>query len=261
MARTAPQARAPKDAALQLLKADHEEVKVLFDEFEDTDDPRERIVVADRLKGLLTVHATIEEELFYPALREALDDDDRRLLEEATVEHETARELIAKLESASPDDARYAALVKVLGEYVRHHVEEEEDEVFPRARAAKLDQASLAAALLERKEALMTELGLGDDDEEETEDDDDEFEDDDEFDEDDEDDEDELDDEDEDEDEDEDDADADDDEDAIEEQDEDDALEDEEEDEEDDEEEDEDEEDDGEDEQEERRTARRGSGR
>ena len=185
MARPAPNARAAKDAALQLLKADHEEVKVLFDEFEDTDDPRERIVVADRLRGLLTVHATIEEELFYPALREALDDDDRRLLEEAAVEHETARELIAKLEAASPDDVRYAALVKVLGEYVRHHVDEEEDEVFPRARAAKLDQPGLAAALLERKQALMAQLGLGDDDEdedEEADEDDEDFEDDDEFD-------------------------------------------------------------------------------
>jgi hemerythrin superfamily protein len=250
MARTAPQARATKDAALQLLRADHEEVKVLFDEFEDTDDPRERIVVADRLRGLLTVHATIEEELFYPALREALDDDNQRLLAEATVEHETARELIAKLESASPDDARYAALVKVLGEYVRHHVEEEEDEVFPRARAAKLDQASLAAAMLERKQALMTELGLGDDEEEEVADDEefDEDEDDEEFDADEDDDEDDDEDEDEDEDE-----------DGIEEQDEEDALDDEAEDDE-DADEDEDEEDEAEDE-EQRRPARRSSGR
>lgn len=175
MARTAPQARAPKDVALQLLKADHEEVKVLFDEFEDTDEPRERIVVANRLRGLLTVHATIEEELFYPALREALDDDDAQLLEEAAVEHETARELIAKLEAASPDDVRYPALVKVLGEYVRHHVDEEENEIFPRAKAARLDQAALGAALLARKQELMAELGLGDEDEDEEDEDDDDL--------------------------------------------------------------------------------------
>jgi hypothetical protein len=164
MARPAPLARATPDAALQFLKADHEEVKVLFDEFEDTDEPRDREIVARRLRGLLTVHARIEEELFYPALLEAFDDEDRPLLEEAAVEHETAREMIAKLETGDVDVGRYAALVKVLGEYVRHHVDEEEDELFPRARAAKLDQASLAAALLERKQALMAELGLDDDD-------------------------------------------------------------------------------------------------
>jgi hemerythrin superfamily protein len=180
MARPAPLARATQDAALQLLKADHEEVKVLFDEFEDTDEPRERDVVARRLRGLLTVHARIEEELFYPALRETLDDDDQALLEEAAVEHETAREMIAKLETGDVDVGRYAALVKVLGEYVRHHVDEEEDELFPRARAAKLDQASLAAAMLERKQALMTELGLEDDEEEDedVDEDDEDFEDD-----------------------------------------------------------------------------------
>jgi hypothetical protein len=218
MARTAPQARAPKDAALQLLKADHEEVKVLFDEFEDTDEPLEREIVANRLKGLLTVHATIEEELFYPALREALDDDDQQLLEEAAVEHETTRDLIAKLDGGSPQDTRYAAVVRVLGAYVRHHVEEEEDEVFPRARAARLDQVSLAAALLARKQALMAELGLGDDEEEDEEEDDEDFDEDDE----DVEDEDEDLDEDEDEDEDEDDEDFDDDEDVEDDEDEDD---------------------------------------
>jgi hemerythrin superfamily protein len=241
MARTAPQARAPKDAALQLLKADHEEVKVLFDEFEDTDEPLERAVVANRLKGLLTVHATIEEELFYPALREALDDEAAQLLEEATVEHETAREIIAKLDAGSPEEPRYAALVKVLGEYVRHHVDEEEDEIFPRVREARLDQASLAAALLERKRALMGELGLDEDDEEADEDE--EF------------DEDELDDEDEDED---DDDDADEDDDEFEEDEDDDVeeLEDEE-----DDDLDEDEDQDDEDEEDEPAPARRRSGR
>lgn len=170
MARPAPQARAPRDAALQLLKADHEEAKVLFEEFADTDEPRERAAVARRLRGLLTVHARIEEELFYPALRAAFDAEDRPLLEEAAVEHETARDLIAKLDADSPGDERYAATVKVLGEYVRHHVDEEEDELFPRARLARLDQGALALALLERRQALMAELGLGDDEEDEDED-------------------------------------------------------------------------------------------
>lgn len=175
MARPAPQSRARQDAALQLLKADHEEVKVLIDEFADTDEPREREIVARRLGGLLTVHARIEEELFYPALRDAVDPDDRPLLDQAAVEHESARDLIAKLDDPQAGDERRAALVKVLGEYVKHHVDEEEDDLFPRARAARLDQVALAAALLERKQALMSELGLDDDDEDddEAEDDDD----------------------------------------------------------------------------------------
>lgn len=164
MSRTLPEARAPKDPALKLLKADHEEVKVLFDEYEDTDEPDERQVVADRLRGLLTVHATIEEEIFYPALREAFDDADHHLLEEAAVEHEAARELIAKL-AAATDVEREAALVRVLGEYVRHHADEEEDEIFPRARETELDQAALAAALAARKQELMAELGIGEDEE------------------------------------------------------------------------------------------------
>lgn len=168
MARTLIPERAPKDAALKLLKADHDEVKVLFDEYEDTDEPDERRVVADRLRGLLTVHAAIEEEIFYPAVREALDDEEHHLLEEAAVEHEAARELIAKL-AAATDAERAAALVRVLGDYVRHHVDAEEDEIFPRVRGAELDQRTLAATLAARKQALMTELGIGEEELEEDE--------------------------------------------------------------------------------------------
>lgn len=154
MSRTLPEARAPKDPALKLLKADHEEVKVLFDEYEDTDEPDERQVVADRLRGLLTVHATIEEEIFYPAVKEAVDEAED-LLAEAEVEHGSLKDLIAKIERQDGEGAEFDALVTVLGEYVRHHVKEEQNELFPKVRKSDLDLAKLGAALAERKQQLM----------------------------------------------------------------------------------------------------------
>jgi hemerythrin superfamily protein len=102
------------------------------------------------------VHATTEEEIFYPAAREAVDDDD--LLDEAEVEHASAKDLIAQIEAGSPSDPLYDAKVKVLGEYVRHHVKEEEGELFPKVKKAKVDLAELGLAIVARKEELLPEV-------------------------------------------------------------------------------------------------------
>jgi hemerythrin superfamily protein len=148
--------------AIALLVADHKSVKGLFAQFEklkerdDADDEKKELV--DRICSELTVHTTIEEEIFYPAVREAIDDED--LMDEADVEHASAKDLIAQLEAASPGDDQYDAKVTVLGEMIDHHVKEEEGEMFPKAKKA-VDVHELGAELAARKEELAGELGLG----------------------------------------------------------------------------------------------------
>jgi len=159
-ARPLATATAAKTDATALLARDHAEVKKLFKQYEKLADAEaegeERQALAERICAMLTVHATIEEEIFYPAAREADVEDD--LLDEAEVEHASAKDLIAQIQSMSPDDELYDAKVKVLGEYVDHHVQEEEGEMFPKCRRAKMDLAGLAQALAERKSELMAEM-------------------------------------------------------------------------------------------------------
>ena len=145
--------------AIEMLKADHAKVEKAFKEFEkmdrsDTETCREAVrSVCEDLK----VHTTLEEEIFYPAVREAIEDED--LLNEAAVEHETAKMLIEQLENMEPDDPNYFATFTVLGEYVMHHVKEEEGEMFPQARKAKsLDLAALGERIMARKEELTAEM-------------------------------------------------------------------------------------------------------
>ena len=142
--------------AIEMLKADHAKVEKAFKEFEkmdrsDTETCREAVrSVCEDLK----VHTTLEEEIFYPAVREAIEDED--LLNEAAVEHETAKVLIEQLENMEPDDPNYFATFTVLGEYVMHHVKEEEGEMFPQAKKAKeLDLEALGERMRARKEELM----------------------------------------------------------------------------------------------------------
>jgi hemerythrin superfamily protein len=153
-------ASAARSDATILLERDHGDVKKLFKQYdklaESEADAEERKALAEEICAMLTVHATIEEEIFYPAAREAGVDDD--LLDKAEVEHATAKDLIAQIESMDPDDDLYDAKVTVLGEYIDHHVQEEEGEMFPKCRRAKMDLAGLAAALAERKSELMQEL-------------------------------------------------------------------------------------------------------
>ena len=153
--------------AIALLTSDHKAVKALFKKFEglkeqdDADD--EKAILVQRICTELTIHATIEEEIFYPAVREAIEDND--LMDEADVEHATAKELIAQLQVAEPSDDHYDAKVTVLGEYIDHHVKEEEGEMFSKARKA-VDTPALSDALVDRKEELKAELGADDDVEE-----------------------------------------------------------------------------------------------
>jgi hypothetical protein len=152
-------ARAGKTDATALLERDHADVKKLFKQYEKLADAdaegAERQALAMQICQMLTVHATVEEEIFYPAARAAEVEAD--LLDEAEVEHASAKDLIAQIQSMSPDDDLYDAKVTVLGEYIDHHVQEEENEMFPKCRRADMDLAGLAEQLAERKSELMAE--------------------------------------------------------------------------------------------------------
>jgi len=156
-ARKTQRAAARPADAIKLLKDDHREVKAWFKEYEKLEDDAEKKELADRICLALTVHTQIEEEIFYPAARDGIDDDD--LLDEAEVEHASAKQLIAEIQAMSPDQPLYDAKVTVLGEYVNHHVEEEEKEMFPESRDSDLDLKALGVQLAERKAQLMAEAG------------------------------------------------------------------------------------------------------
>lgn len=139
--------------AIALLKADHAKVQDLFSQFEKARSDDRKQTLAQQICAELTVHTTIEEEIFYPAAREALDDDD--LVDEADVEHASAKELIAQIQGGSPDDDKWDAKVTVLGEYIKHHVKEEQNEMFPKLRKAELDLRALGDQLRARKQELQ----------------------------------------------------------------------------------------------------------
>jgi len=151
---------APRDA-IALLKQDHRTVSQLFDEFEKADE-EEQSAIAQRVCQLLTVHAQIEEELLYPAAKECFEGDEENedLVNEAEVEHGSAKELIAKIEGMSSGDDHFTATVTVLGEYIKHHVKEEENELFPQLKKSELDLKELGGRLADRKFALMEQLGI-----------------------------------------------------------------------------------------------------
>lgn len=145
--------------AIKLLTQDHKEVKALFKEYEklvkaEADDDQKQ-AVAEQICDMLTVHAQIEEELLYPAAYEALKEGD--LVDEAQVEHASAKELIQQIRSMQPSEELYDAKVTVLGEYIEHHVKEEEKEMFPKLRKTDLDLKELGASLQARKSELMDE--------------------------------------------------------------------------------------------------------
>ncbi|HEX2583898.1 MAG TPA: hemerythrin domain-containing protein [Steroidobacteraceae bacterium] len=142
--------------AIALLKADHTKVQGLFDQFEKARTESRKQSLAQEICMELKVHTTIEEEIFYPAAREAIDDSD--LLDEAAVEHQSAKELIAQIEEGSPADDMWSAKVTVLGEYIKHHVKEEQNELFPEVRSSDVDLKALGQQLLERKQELMSEF-------------------------------------------------------------------------------------------------------
>jgi len=145
--------------AIEMLKDDHAKVKKAFKEFEkmDRSDTESCRQMVESVCEDLRVHTSLEEEIFYPAVRAAIEDED--IMNEAAVEHETAKMLIEQLENMGPDDPNYFATFTVLGEYVMHHVQEEEGEMFPQAKKAQdLDLDALGEEMRRRKEELSAEM-------------------------------------------------------------------------------------------------------
>jgi hypothetical protein len=146
----------PQDG-LQLLSADHRKVEGLFAAFEKASGAAAKEKLVREICTELKVHAQIEEEIYYPAIRGKVEDPD---LDEAYVEHDSAKLLINELEAAEPDESFYDAKVKVLSELIEHHVEEEEkqrDNLFQQTRAADVDLEALGAQLARRKEELLAQ--------------------------------------------------------------------------------------------------------
>lgn len=142
--------------AIALLTEDHKKVKKMFKDFEklkkgDANDD-EKATLVGKICTELTVHMQVEEEIFYPAVRAAIADDD--LMDESDVEHDEAKALIAQLADMNPGDDHYDAKVTVLGENIDHHVEDEQDEMFPTAKKAKVDTVELGAQIVRRKKGL-----------------------------------------------------------------------------------------------------------
>jgi hemerythrin-like domain-containing protein len=153
-----PRSRSKNPDAIDLLKQDHDKVEKAFKEFERMD--REDAEACGQLVSTvcedLKVHTTLEEEIFYPAAREAIDDES--LMNEAAVEHETAKMLIEQLENMQADDPNYHATFTVLGEYVRHHIREEQEEMFPAVKRSGLDLQALGEQMRARKQELVGEM-------------------------------------------------------------------------------------------------------
>jgi hemerythrin-like domain-containing protein len=153
-----PKSKAKAAGATEMLKEDHDKVKKAFKEFEKMDRENSEAMreLVQTVCEDLKVHTTLEEEIFYPAVREAIDDED--IMNEAQVEHETAKMLIEQLENMGADDPNFHATFTVLGEYVKHHIKEEEDEMLPAARKTDLDFEDLAQRMKERKQELTGEV-------------------------------------------------------------------------------------------------------
>lgn len=149
--------RGGREDAIAVLKADHREVEGYFEEFEKARSVDRKQQLAEKICRALTVHATIEEEIFYPAFLEATGEED--LHHEAAVEHDAAKKLIAEIESSGPDDEYYDAKVTVLSEMIKHHVKEEEkrDGLFAKSRQSEMDLDALGEQLASRKAELMVD--------------------------------------------------------------------------------------------------------
>lgn len=151
----------PKDA-IGLLVQDHREVKDMFEKFEALGDRAKvgKKKLADQICEALTVHTRIEEELFYPAVRDASKEFED-IVDESLVEHAAAKDLIAQIQDMEPEDDLFDAKVKVLSEQIDHHVQEEEKEMFPKVKKTKLDLQALGEEMAQRKEELQSGLDAG----------------------------------------------------------------------------------------------------
>jgi len=153
VARKAP---APKEATA-MLRADHKAVSELFAAYDKARSPAKKKDLVTRICKELSVHAQVEEEIFYPAVKLAMKDTE--LIPEAIVEQATLKDLIAQVEGIEPDGEMFDAKVKVMSEYVKHHVKEEHTEMFPKAKATKLDMIELGARMAARKQELLAARG------------------------------------------------------------------------------------------------------
>jgi hemerythrin-like domain-containing protein len=138
---------------VEMLKQDHEKVKGLFEEFESAEG-REQAEIAATAIMELEIHAELEEKLIYPAIRQEIDEDD--MMNEAVEEHHLVHVLIKELKKLKPKDETFQAKFKVLGELLKHHIEEEEGEMLPKAEKSDIDWETLEATVLKRKEVLLT---------------------------------------------------------------------------------------------------------
>ena len=141
--------------AIALLRADHKAVDALFAEYKKARAPSKKKQLVSKICTALSVHAQVEEEIFYSAVKQALKD--KELVPQAIVEQATMKDLIAQVEGIEPDGEMFDAKINVLSEYVKHHVKEEHNEMFPKAKTTKLDMLELGRRMAERKKALLAE--------------------------------------------------------------------------------------------------------
>jgi len=161
MAKGRKRAGSRQPEAISMLIEDHQKVQKMFKTFERTEDQQQQEQLATQICNELTVHTQIEEQVFYPAAREALDEEEAALVDEASVEHQVAKDLIEKIKQSRPHDEEYCALVTVLGEYVNHHIQEEQKELFPAVKKTEIDFEALAEEMQQKKQELMSEMGMG----------------------------------------------------------------------------------------------------
>lgn len=160
---TKPKSKTPSNAqapsktpdATAMLKADHQLVSKLFEEYESARSASSKTKIVAKICAELSVHAQVEEEIFYPAFKQALKDT--VLVPEATVEHATLKDLISQVEGVEPVGEMFDAKIKVLCEYVEHHVKEEQGEMFPKAKASNLDLVALGAQMASRKAEILAQ--------------------------------------------------------------------------------------------------------
>ncbi len=146
--------------AIELLIQDHKKVQKMFKDFEKLGegDEEEKLALVTQCCTELKIHSQIEEEIFYPAAREAINADD--ILDEAEVEHASVADLIDQIQAMEPSDDLYDAKFTVIGEFTNHHIKEEQDEMFPKVKKAKIDLAALGQELMQRKLELQEEMGV-----------------------------------------------------------------------------------------------------
>jgi hypothetical protein len=150
-----------KTQIIEMLKADHKKVKKAFKDFEKLEpqqDPESAQAIVEQTLADIEVHAELEEQVFYPAARQAIKDEE--LMEEAEVEHMTAKVLIEQLKGMSGEDEKFAATFKVLGEYINHHVKEEEGEMFEQITGRGVDWDQVLEQMQMRRMELMQEKGM-----------------------------------------------------------------------------------------------------